>query len=120
MAHQVIKWIKGRPYLYEGTSYREGGKVRKKWRYLRPATEADLQRLGHDVVPNRQRGSKPREGQNEGLRSAPGAPVFYPGTRCKFYLPCARSFGIDPREPCMREREGTVEECPLCRSLNRG
>lgn len=34
MAYKVVKWRKGHPYLYEQETYREGGKVKTRSRYL--------------------------------------------------------------------------------------
>lgn len=34
MAYKVVKWRKGHPYLYEQETYREGGKVKTRCRYL--------------------------------------------------------------------------------------
>lgn len=34
----MVKWIKGKPYIYEQTSYREGGKVKTESRYIGAAS----------------------------------------------------------------------------------
>ncbi|WP_413207020.1 hypothetical protein [Rhodospirillum sp. A1_3_36] len=40
MSYRVVKWVKGRAYLYDQTSYRVGRKVRTTSRYVGPATAA--------------------------------------------------------------------------------
>lgn len=45
MAYRVIKWVKGRPYLYEQSSFRVGGKVRTESKYLGPASDADVKAI---------------------------------------------------------------------------
>ncbi len=42
MAYRIIKWVKGRPYLYEQSSFRVGGKVRTESRYMGAASNADV------------------------------------------------------------------------------
>ena len=43
VAYRVIKWVKGRPYLYEQRSFRVGGQVRTESTYLGPASPAEVQ-----------------------------------------------------------------------------
>lgn len=42
MAYRCIKWVKGKPYLYEQESYRVGGTVHTNSKYLGRASDADL------------------------------------------------------------------------------
>lgn len=49
MAYKVIKWRKGRPYLYEQETYREAGKVKTRNRYLGNADNMTKKNDKYDV-----------------------------------------------------------------------
>jgi len=42
LSYKVIKWIKGHAYLYEQETYRVGGKVKTKSRYIGVASDSDV------------------------------------------------------------------------------
>jgi len=48
--YQVVKTIKGRPYLYKQRTFRVGSRVRTESHYQGPASGAEVQRITREIA----------------------------------------------------------------------